>query len=59
MPSHWLGNAQEECVLSSKAKMDSEVLTVGDHQLTVLLMVDLRFFLDLHRVHLHDCHNVE
>lgn len=59
MLSHLLGDAQKECILSSKAMMDYEVLTVGDHQLTALLMVDLQFFLDLHRVHLHDCHNVE
>lgn len=40
MLSHWLGAAQEECGLSSKAELDPEAPTVGEHQLTALFTGD-------------------
>lgn len=43
MFSHWLGAVQEEYGLSSKAEVDPEVLTVGEHQLTARFAVDPHF----------------
>lgn len=40
MLSHWLGAAQKECGLSSKAELDPEAPTVGEHQLTALFTGD-------------------
>lgn len=41
MLNYWLAGSQEKHGLSSKGEVVPEVLTVGGHQLTVLLTVDL------------------